>query len=58
MNPDKKPIGKSLERTPEELDRLSEITPADIEASKAAVSGTIIGKILDSELTEDTQQDL
>lgn len=51
----KKPLGKPLNRSAEELDRLSEITPADIEVAKAAVGGTIIGQILDSELVEDTQ---
>lgn len=55
MAPNKKPLGKPLERTDEELDRLSQITPDDIEASKAAVDGTVIGKLLDAEQTEKTE---
>jgi hypothetical protein len=51
-----KPLGKPLERTEEELDRLAEITPDDIEAAKAASSGTVIGKILEAELTDDADQ--
>ena len=54
MSP-KKPIGQPLPRSDEDLDRLSQVTPDDIEEAKAAVSGTVIGKILEAGLEEDKQ---
>ena len=55
--PQRKPLGPPLPRSDEDLDRLSQITPEDIEAAKAAVSGTVIGRILDAQFEEDREED-
>lgn len=55
MPPTKKPLGKPLPRSDEDLDRLSQITAEDIEQARAAVSGTVIGQILDAQLQEDEE---
>lgn len=34
MTPPRKPLGKALRRTAADLDRLAEITPADIQAAR------------------------
>lgn len=45
-----------MNRSNEQLDQLSTVTSADIEAAKAKVSGTVVGKLLDAELVDDVKE--
>lgn len=49
-----KPLGKAITWTDDELDRLADITPADIEAAKARVESDApaLAKLLEAEQTE------
>jgi hypothetical protein len=59
INPKKrKPLGQPLIRTDEDLDKLAEVTPADIEAAKVFVQSVapVVAKLLDAQVIDDTPQ--
>lgn len=57
-NKRRKPIGKPIPRTDADLDRLSTVTAADVEAARVLVAGAspAAGKLLDAKQVEDETQ--
>ena len=58
--PKRKPMGKAIEWSDEDLERLAEITPEDIEAAKALVEGSspLLAKLMDAkEVDENANTD-
>lgn len=58
--PNRKPLGPPLARTDADLDRLAEVTPADIEQAQAAVraANPKLAKILDAKARDADQDQL
>jgi len=54
----RKPLGPPLERTEEQLEELSRVTPKDIEAARVfmAANAPVVARLLEAQLVEPSEE--